>query len=642
MLLAFGVRASAQATRPARPAANPAFAPVQDDPALPRVLLIGDSISIGYTVPTRERLAGKANVHRPGVNCGPTTRGVENLDKWLGDTKWDVIHFNFGLHDLKYVDDAGKNASPQKGHQMVPPEEYEKNLEQMVVRMKQTGATLIFATTTPVPSGEPQRVHDDAVKYNEIARRVMDRNGVRIDDLHAFCLPRLKEIQLPANVHFTGEGYVALAGEVAKQIEAALPAANAAAPSSAPQPSAATKPVPVVDGIVQPRRPLPAAIADAMRFLKKADGEYVPGRIDGPLAGYFSSAHVLEDGSRSARKFCFPARQHAYFIYTFLLYHRYSGEDEWLARARDLADWNLARSTPADAVWASLPWSVWTDGKPGGSQDKDSLEPDKAAFLGRAYLSLFDVTSEERYLKGAKAIADTLAKRQNEDGSWPFRVVPQDGTVRQPVGGAPVFFVEFFEKMLSYGDEPSYRKAYDQALKLMIDRNVKRNAWGTYHEDIRERPETHLSAEPMSFTASYLFRRAKEHPEYVEMGKTILARMEEKLVHTDGHSAAPAPAVSEQSTFQHMMPGHTARYCLALTDLHLATGDAEAKRKALSGFNALTYMQSRPGLFRTMFQLVNERKPERKREDWYSQHLYTVCHVLEAMPSLPELGGKQK
>jgi hypothetical protein len=86
-----------------------------------------------------------------------------------------------------------------------------------------------------------------------------------------------------------------------------------------------------------------------------------------------------------------------------------------------------------------------------------------------------------------------------------------------------------------------------------------------------------------------------------------------------------------------MMPGHTARYCLALIDLHAAAADEAAKRRALSGFNALTYMQSETGLFRTMFQLVNEKKPNRKREDWYSQHLYTVCHVLEAMPSVPEI-----
>ena len=213
--------ALAQTTKPA--ARNPAYAPVTDDPALPRVLLIGDSISIGYTIPTREALKGKANVHRPAANCGPSSRGVANLDKWLGDGKWNVIHFNFGLHDLKYIDAAGKNTSPDKGSQQVPPEQYEKNLEQIVERLKKTGALLIFATTTPVPPGEPQRVHDDAVKYNEIALRVMERHQVRIDDLHAFCLPRLKEIQRPANVHFTDAGYAALGEEVAKQIEVAFP-----------------------------------------------------------------------------------------------------------------------------------------------------------------------------------------------------------------------------------------------------------------------------------------------------------------------------------------------------------------------------------------------------------------------------------
>src|SRR5512133_119554 len=84
---------------------SPVLAAVTDVPGLPRVLLIGDSISMGYTLPVRTLLAGKANVHRPPENCGDTARGVKSLDKWLGDGKWDVIHFNFGLHDLKYLDD---------------------------------------------------------------------------------------------------------------------------------------------------------------------------------------------------------------------------------------------------------------------------------------------------------------------------------------------------------------------------------------------------------------------------------------------------------------------------------------------------------------------------------------------------------
>ena len=75
---------------------NPAFAQVEDVPGLPRVLLIGDSISIGYTAHVRAMLKGVANVHRPLTNCGPTTRGLENIDAWLGDGKWDVIHFNWG------------------------------------------------------------------------------------------------------------------------------------------------------------------------------------------------------------------------------------------------------------------------------------------------------------------------------------------------------------------------------------------------------------------------------------------------------------------------------------------------------------------------------------------------------------------
>lgn len=201
---------------------SPAYASVTDDPNLPRVLLIGDSISIGYTLPTRELLKGKVNVHRIPTNGGPTTNGLTNLDKWLGDQKWDVIHFNWGLHDLKYMDDKGALSEPGKGKQQVPPKQYEENLRQLVHRLKKTGAKLIWCTTTPVPEGSQGRVPGDEDKFNVVAAKIMQEEGVATNDLCAFAKPQLAKIGLPANVHYSPEGSQVLATKVAESILKAL------------------------------------------------------------------------------------------------------------------------------------------------------------------------------------------------------------------------------------------------------------------------------------------------------------------------------------------------------------------------------------------------------------------------------------
>jgi len=228
LLTAFGAdggvtnRVARETSGPASPAAdvrdtsaNPAMRPVEDIPGLPRVLLIGDSISIGYTVPVQEQLKRVANVHRISENGGPTTRGLEKLDEWLGTNQWEVIHFNWGLHDLKL--------EPNGRHQ-VEWEQYERNLERLVDRLQRTGATLIWATTTPVPENVkgPQRVAADVPRYNGAARRVVDAAGIRINDLYAFAEPRLSRIQLPQNVHFSIAGSGELARPVASEIREAL------------------------------------------------------------------------------------------------------------------------------------------------------------------------------------------------------------------------------------------------------------------------------------------------------------------------------------------------------------------------------------------------------------------------------------
>jgi len=179
-------------------------------------LIIGDSVSMGYTIPTRMLLKGRANVHRVPANAGGTSLGLSKLDTWLQAGKWDVIHFNFGLHDAKL---------PPEGIRHSPPAIYEANLRELVKRLKSTNAQLIWASTTPVPNGgnlAPNRRFGSIDQYNDIAERVMKENGVAINQLHKSVQNRITEFQKPNDVHFTEEGSQFLAQQVAGAIESAL------------------------------------------------------------------------------------------------------------------------------------------------------------------------------------------------------------------------------------------------------------------------------------------------------------------------------------------------------------------------------------------------------------------------------------
>jgi len=187
-----------------------------------QVLIIGDSISIGYFEPTKALLEPTAQVyHNPG-NAQHTAHGLAQLDTWLGETKWDVIHFNHGLHDLKYVDEKGGRVLPTQGKQQIPIGDYTRNLDELAKRLKKTGAHLIFATTTPVPQGAHGRVPGDAKRYNDAALAIMRKHRIPVNDLYTFALPRLDAIQRPRDVHFTKEGSRLLAEQVVQNIHAAL------------------------------------------------------------------------------------------------------------------------------------------------------------------------------------------------------------------------------------------------------------------------------------------------------------------------------------------------------------------------------------------------------------------------------------
>ena len=191
----------------------------------PSVLIIGDSISIGYFPFVKAQLSNATVIHNPG-NAQHTGTGLKMLEEWLGDEQWDVIHFNWGLWDLCYRHPDAKaygNRDKINGTVTFTPEEYGQNLEALVKRLKQTNAQLIFATTTYVPPGEAGRFKKDAKRYNAIAKRVMRSNAVPVNNL--FPLSRKVHKQhkrADGDVHFTKDGSEILAKKVSQQIQKAL------------------------------------------------------------------------------------------------------------------------------------------------------------------------------------------------------------------------------------------------------------------------------------------------------------------------------------------------------------------------------------------------------------------------------------
>lgn len=187
----------------------------------PVVLVIGDSISMrgGYFPGVLERLGDRYRVvHNPG-NGGDSANVLAHLDEWVSAASPDIIHFNCGLHDIKF--DRVLKTRQQ------PPDVYERNLREIVRRLKAMPQTrLIFALTTPVNeqwhhANKPfDRRRADVEQYNAIARKVMADGGIPINDLHKVIVDAGPDTCLVRDgVHMNGRGNALLAEAVASAID---------------------------------------------------------------------------------------------------------------------------------------------------------------------------------------------------------------------------------------------------------------------------------------------------------------------------------------------------------------------------------------------------------------------------------------
>lgn len=181
---------------------------------LPRVLLIGDSITRAYYPAVEERLAGKAYVGRLASSAfisDPVL--LEQIKMVLTQYKFDVIHFNNGMHGWQHSEKEYEQAFP----------EYLKTIEKYAPQAK-----LIWANTTPLkvsppssPDNSTQATDGRIAERNAIAAKFMQAHGIPVEDLST---PMQGHPEYHSdNVHFNDQGISIQADTVAADIEKLLP-----------------------------------------------------------------------------------------------------------------------------------------------------------------------------------------------------------------------------------------------------------------------------------------------------------------------------------------------------------------------------------------------------------------------------------
>ncbi|AQT67479.1 hypothetical protein STSP2_00626 [Anaerohalosphaera lusitana] len=178
---------------------------------LPRVLMIGDSITRGYFPHVEAQLKETANCARY-----TTSRDLadpvfyDELTLVLKQYPYAVIHFNNGLHGRPSTEAEYAAAFPR----ML--ETLEKYAPQ---------ARLIWATSTPVqPTGAFADFVDRVPARNKIAAEHIAASDkpIAINDLNALITGH-PEYFLPDGVHYTNEARKLQAEQVARAITAQLP-----------------------------------------------------------------------------------------------------------------------------------------------------------------------------------------------------------------------------------------------------------------------------------------------------------------------------------------------------------------------------------------------------------------------------------
>ena len=294
----------------------------------------------------------------------------------------------------------------------------------------------------------------------------------------------------------------------------------------------------------------------------------------------------------------------------------YTADRRTIDALKNFVDYEMENGlTPNGYVWSRVPYPSANPGAPRysgwSSHGEDYVEPHVIGDDGFAYVRLYEMTGEKKYLNAAIHFGDELVKNYRAGDAthspWPVRCFAKDGRVEGkgmgPYSANVLGPISLFDELirLKQGPVGDYAKVRRAAWQWLESYPLKNNAWAGYFEDVPPNIEDMNNVIPLEL-ARYLIL----HPEYDAAWRQHSRQLIEWVKTTPKwpkyrvHGAIVTTEQGDGITFCCNQPNqccdsHTARLA-AVEALYFArTGDESYKQEAFRSFNWITYFQGLPG-----------------------------------------------
>jgi hypothetical protein len=280
-----------------------------------------------------------------------------------------------------------------------------------------------------------------------------------------------------------------------------------------------------------------------------------------------------------------------------------SGNVQYLSFAETLLNYSLTDDiTPSNQVyWPSMPCSGALVGRsptscyesPLGALPGVFIEPDKAAYLGLAYLKTFEVDMNPAFKSAAIQIGNTEAANirvgNSAQSPWPFRVNANTNAAPDAADdytASVIPQIMLFDELirLNIGNVVAYQSARATALSWFWAYPMSTNLWANYFEDIPG-DLTNLNAYTALEAAYYLLNNPSLDSQWQSHVAGLIAWVEANFV----VEQFGANTVMEQQLYPYTMSSHTAHYAQVVALYGKMTNDPASIAKAQRSLNWDTY-----------------------------------------------------